>query len=122
VTGIKVGQGYAWQNNSAYVGSTTLCFTEFIAYVLPPLGTIFTEGNHMGTCGAVVQNVVPAGPDKSATVLAGGGNGNIVAGTGAFKGVSGTYIDRVFVDLPATGSYYYDGLFFNLMLAPPRGF
>jgi hypothetical protein len=48
-------------------------------------------------------------------VIAGGGDGTIVGGTGRFSKWTGTYTDRVFVEFSFTGgANYYDQLFFSI--------
>jgi hypothetical protein len=62
----------------------------------------------------------PLHADKGAlVVIAGGGDGHIVGGTGRFQNWTGTYTDRVFVGFGAPtsgvgGIIYYDQLWFSI--------
>jgi hypothetical protein len=50
------------------------------------------------------------------SVIAGGGEGEIVGGTAAFSNWSGTYVTRVFVETDDAGNFsYYDYLFAKLL-------
>lgn len=62
------------------------------------------------------STLVPPMNVQVAEELAGGGDGNIVGGTGKYAGITGTFNDRVFVEfLNRSNIVYYDALFFNLM-------
>jgi hypothetical protein len=51
----------------------------------------------------------------SGEVAAGGGDGTIVGGTGAYARWTGTYTDRVFVELNLSGGpNYHDQLFWSI--------
>jgi hypothetical protein len=48
-------------------------------------------------------------------VVGGGGDGVIVGGTGRYRNWTGTYTDRVFVELSfGSDPNYYDQLFFSI--------
>lgn len=112
-----VGKARVWGKDMAFSSDgQTLCFTEFIEYQLKK-GSIYTLGRTGGTCGTYMDpTLVPPINVPGAEMLAGGGDGNIVGGTGKYKGLKGTYNDRVFVEFMNRSSIvYYDALFFNLM-------
>lgn len=117
ILGIPIGYAHVWGNNYQFAG-TSECFTEFIQYTLPG-GNIYTLGNTAGTCGAfldpsLVQPSFVHSP--GASLIVGGGAGKIVAGTGIYKGLKGTYVDRTFVEFANGIISYYDALYFTLTI------
>jgi hypothetical protein len=106
----------------------TTCFTEFIEYtfalptiILGKSNTIYTSGNPHATCGAPMDaKIVPPKNPNATVILAGGGQGNIIAGNGLFlNNISGTYNDRVFVEYNPTKVnpiVQYDALYIYLMI------
>jgi hypothetical protein len=69
-----------------------------------------------GTCGGIISpSLKPATHVSVGEVVGGGGDGVIVGGTGKYKKWSGTYTDRVFVELSfGSDPNYYDQLFFSI--------
>jgi hypothetical protein len=117
ILNIPIGTAYVWGNNYQFAG-TSECFTEFIQYKLPG-GSIYTLGNPAGTCGAFIdQSLVQPSfvHNPGSALIAGGGSGNIVAGTGIYRGLKGTYVDRVFVEFFNGSISYYDALYFTLTI------
>ena len=124
-TGAQLGMAYIWgafpfnAGSGAYSGS--LCFSEFMEFVFPD-GELYLDTAKNGTCGAFIDPALkpPIHQDLGATsVLAGGGDGVIAAGTGKYKKWSGTFTDRVFVGFGAPnngvgGIIYYDQLVFEI--------
>jgi hypothetical protein len=115
-TGQPRGTIYVWTKN--FVSSAdgkSICFGEFIWYALNE-GDIYTSSGSNGTCGGNIDPALKApthiaGPG---VVIAGGGDGTIVGGgTGRFSKWTGTYTDRVFVEIGGGGNYY-DQLWFSL--------
>ena len=111
-TGRVEGTMYVWTKNFQASGST-VCFGEFIWFALNDGDAYVNSGDH-GTCGAVMDpSLKPATHVANAVDDAGGGDGTIVGGTGRYAKWTGTYTDRVFVELGAPHSdgspnYYYD--------------
>jgi hypothetical protein len=93
----------------------SFCFNEFIEFELKE-GTLYTQSNPNGVCGATIDpSLKPATHVVGGAVVAGGGDGVIVGGSRKYRNATGTYTDRVFVELGAPGSpYYYDQLWFSL--------
>jgi hypothetical protein len=120
-TGQEKGEIFVWGKNFQFGAGGSLCFSEFIVFALDQ-GDIHVASGDAGTCGAPIDPLLkpPLHQDKGAlTVIAGGGDGQIVGGTGKFKKWSGTYTDRVFVGfgLPSSGVggiIYYDQLWFSI--------
>jgi len=95
---------------------TSLCFSEFIVFNLAE-GSIYTHSpKPYGTCGGFISPaLLPATHVAVGEVVGGGGDGVIVGGTGKFKNWTGTYTDRVFVELSfGADPNYYDQLFFSI--------
>lgn len=116
-TGKLEGTIYVWTKNFVYAGDgKSLCFGEFIWFALRQ-GDIYTHSGSNGTCGAFIDPSLkpPTHITGAGQVVAGGGDGTIVAGTGKFANWTGTYTDRVFVELSFSGgANYYDQLFFSI--------
>lgn len=96
----------------------SFCFSEFIVYKLAD-GEVHTASHPNGVCGATISPALKAATHAPApaVVVAGGGDGVVVDGTGAYQGASGTYTDRVFVELSFSGgANYYDQLIFKISL------
>jgi len=113
--GAPRGTIYVWVKHFVTSGNTT-CFGEFIWYALND-GDVYTDSGSNGTCGASIDAALkPATHLDNATVSGGGGDGQIAAGgSGKYKGWTGTYTDRVFVEVgPGVANYYYDQLFFSI--------
>ena len=98
----------------------------FMSAILPKDGLhelhVGTADGEQVTCGAPIDPVLkpPLHQDKGAlVVIAGGGDGAIVGGTGKYQNWTGTYTDRVFVGFGAPSSgvggiIYYDQLWFSI--------
>ena len=115
------GQIHVWGKNFVYAPDGSLCFSEFIVFTLEQ-GQIHVASGDTGTCGAPISPTLkpPLHADLGAqVVIAGGGDGQIVGGTGKYKAWTGTYTDRVFVGFGAPesgvgGIVYYDQLWFSI--------
>ena len=115
------GSIQVWGKNFQFGANGSLCFSEFIVFALDQ-GDVHVASGERGTCGAPIDPALkpPLYPELGATVvIAGGGDGTIVGGTGKFKKWSGTYTDRVFVGFGAPtsgvgGIVYYDQLWFSI--------
>ena len=123
-TGRQAGFVYVWAKFPFAAGSiipSSFCFSEFIVFALTQ-GDIYVRSGENGTCGATMDPVLkpPKHTDLGAlSVIAGGGDGDIVGGTRKFKGMTGTFTDRVFVGfgMPSSGVggiVYYDQLIFGI--------
>ena len=127
-TGQKKGAITVWGKNFAYGAGGSLCFSEFIVFALDQ-GQIHVASGDNGTCGAPIDAALkpPLHQDLGAlVVIAGGGDGVIVGGTGKYKNWTGTFTDRVFVGfgLPTSGVggiIYYDQLWFSISGKQPGG-
>jgi hypothetical protein len=112
------GTIYVWTKH--FVTSAdgqTLCFGEFTWAALRS-GDIYMHSGSNGTCGGFMNveikppNHVPAAAGQ---VVGGGGDGVLVGGTGKYSKATGTYTDRVFVELNfAGGPNWYDQLFWSI--------
>jgi hypothetical protein len=115
-TGVPKGTLYAWGVLPPVFSSdgTTFCFQEFVIWDFRP-GQVYTATRpNGGACGATLSDELVE-PKSGVSVIAGGGEGDIVGGTGAFSNWSGTYVTRVFVETDANGNFsYYDYLFAKL--------
>jgi hypothetical protein len=120
-TGQLKGAIYVWGKNFQYATGGSLCFSEFIVFAIDE-GQVHVASGERGTCGAPIDPALkpPMYQDQGAlVVIAGGGDGNIVGGTGKYKNWTGTYTDRVFVGFGAPqsgvgGIVYYDQLWFSI--------
>lgn len=120
-TGLPKGRIFVWGKNFQFASGGSLCFSEFIVFALAQ-GQVHVASGDRGTCGAPMDPVLkpPLYPELGAlVVIAGGGDGDIVDGTGAFRNWGGTYTDRVFVGFgePTSGVggiVYYDQLWFSI--------
>jgi hypothetical protein len=120
-TGQQKGTFAVWGKNFQFGAGGSLCFSEFIVFTLDQ-GELHVASGDRGTCGAPIDAALkpPMHADKGAlVVIAGGGDGAIVGGTGRFQNWSGTYTDRVFVGFGAPtsgvgGIIYYDQLWFSI--------
>jgi hypothetical protein len=110
-----------WGKNFEFGAGGSLCFSEFIIFALDP-GEIHVASGAKATCGAPIDPALkpPLHQDLGAVVvIAGGGDGTIVGGTGKYQSWVGTYTDRVFVGFGAPtsgvgGIVYYDQLWFSI--------
>lgn len=117
-SGENLGTLYVWTKN--FVTSAdgqTLCFGEFTWAALRS-GDVYMHSGSNGTCGGFMDvqvkppNHVPAAAGQ---VVGGGGDGILVGGTGKYAKATGTYTDRVFVELNfAGGPNWYDQLFWSI--------
>lgn len=120
-TGQARGSFAVWGKNFQFGAGGSLCFSEFIVFNLHE-GELQVASGDRGTCGAPMDPALkpPMHADKGAlVVIAGGGDGDIVGGTGRFQNWRGTYTDRVFVGFGAPtsgvgGIIYYDQLWFSI--------
>jgi hypothetical protein len=120
-TGQPKGMIYVWGKNFQFGAGGSLCFSEFISFALAQ-GEVHVASGDRGTCGAPIDPALkpPLHADKGAlVVIAGGGDGHIVGGTGKYAGWTGTFTDRVFVGFGAPtsgvgGIIYYDQLWFSI--------
>lgn len=119
--GQRKGTGYVWGRDFVFGAGGSLCFTEFIVFALDQ-GQLHIASGPNGTCGAPIDPGLK--PPKytelgALVVIAGGGDGSIVGGTGKYQGWTGTFSDRVFVGFGAPtsgvgGIVYYDQLWFGI--------
>jgi hypothetical protein len=115
------GEIRVWGKNFQYGANGSLCFSEFIVFALDQ-GQVHVASGDRGTCGAPIDPALkpPLYPELGAlVVIAGGGDGHIVGGTGKYAGWTGTFTDRVFVGFGAPesgvgGIVYYDQLWFSI--------
>lgn len=115
------GEIRVWGKNFQFGAGGSLCFSEFIVFALET-GEVHVASGERGTCGAPIDPALkpPLHADKGAlVVIAGGGDGVIVGGTGRHLNWTGTYTDRVFVGFGAPtsgvgGIVYYDQLWFAI--------
>jgi hypothetical protein len=120
-TGQARGVIAVWGKNFQFGAGGSLCFSEFIVFALAE-GEVHVASGDRGTCGAPIDPALkpPMYPELGAlVVIAGGGDGNILGGSGKYKNWTGTYTDRVFVGFgaPASGVggiVYYDQLWFSI--------
>jgi hypothetical protein len=120
-TGQPKGSIAVWGKNFQFGAGGSLCFSEFIVFALEQ-GEVHVASGDRGTCGAPIDPALkpPLHADKGAlVVIAGGGDGHIVGGTGRFQNWTGTFTDRVFVGFGAPNSgvggiVYYDQLWFSI--------
>ena len=113
-TGQLEGSIYVWTKNFTFSGDgKSECFGEFVWFALNG-GDIYTDSGGNGTCGGAIDGSLkqPTHITGPGVVIAGGGDGTIVGGTGRFAKWTGTYTDRVFVEVG--GSNYYDQLFWSI--------
>ena len=116
-TGELRGEIYVWTKN--FVSSAdgkTICFGEFVWFALAE-GNVYAHSGSNGTCGGFMDpSIKPATHIAGAgQVVGGGGDGAIVGGTGKYAKWTGTYTDRVFVEISFTGgANYYDQLFWSI--------
>lgn len=121
MTGQFRGHAAVWGRSFQFGAGGSLCFSEYIAFTLLD-GEVHIRSGPAGTCGAPMDPALkpPRHADLGATVvIAGGGDGQIVAGTGRYETWTGTFSDRVFVGFgpPSAGVggiVYYDQLWFIL--------
>jgi hypothetical protein len=115
------GMARVWGRDFVFGAGGSLCFSEFITFSLAQ-GELYVASGLNGTCGAPIDPALkpPRSAELGATVvIAGGGDGAIVGGTGSYAGWSGTFSDRVFVGFGAPtsgvgGIVYYDQLWFSI--------
>jgi len=111
------GTIYVWTKNFTYAtDGKSLCFGEFIWFALPE-GDLYTHSGSRGTCGGFIDPSLKAPTHLTGVgqVIAGGGDGTIVGGTGKYANWTGTFTDRVFVEFSFTGgANYYDQLFWSI--------
>jgi hypothetical protein len=115
------GTIHVWGKNFQFAENGSLCFSEFIVFTLAQ-GQIHVASGEAGTCGAPIDPALkpPLFADQGALyVIAGGGDGDIVGGTGKYRKWTGTFTDRVFVgfgepESGVGGIVYYDQLWFSI--------
>jgi hypothetical protein len=115
-TGQLQGTIYVWTKDFTAGAGGSVCFGEFVWYVTHG-GDIYMDSGSNGTCGGGPIDPSLKAPTHVPTpgaVLAGGGDGTIVDGTGRFANYTGTYTDRGFFEEGAGGSLYYDQLFWSI--------
>ena len=124
-SGKQKGMAYIWGafpfNGGTGNFAGSICFSEFMVFVLDE-GEIYLNTAKNGTCGAFMDPTLkpPLYQNLGATaVIAGGGDGVIVGGTGKYKHWKGSFTDRVFVGFGAPtsgvgGIVYYDQLIFGI--------
>jgi hypothetical protein len=113
-TGQLEGTIYVWTKNFAFSSDgKSECFGEFVWFALNG-GDLYTDSGSNGTCGGAIDGSLkqPTHITGPGAVVAGGGDGTIVGGTGRFAKWTGTYTDRVFVEIGSTN--YYDQLFWSI--------
>lgn len=111
-----------WGKNFQFGAGGSLCFSEFIVFSLAQ-GQLHIASGDAGTCGAPIDPALkpPMYADRGALyVIAGGGDGAVVDGTGKYRTwIGGRFSDRVFVGFGAPesgvgGIVYYDQLWFGI--------
>ncbi|WP_425259085.1 hypothetical protein ACPOLB_26620 [Rubrivivax sp. RP6-9] len=115
------GIARVWGRDFVFGAGGSLCFSEFITFSLDQ-GELHIASGPNGTCGAPIDPALkpPRYVELGATVvIAGGGDGAVLGGTGSYAGWSGTFSDRVFVGFGAPtsgvgGIVYYDQLWFSI--------
>jgi hypothetical protein len=120
-TGQRRGVMEVWGRDLQHGEDGSLCFSEFIVFRLDH-GQLHVASGERGTCGAPIDPALkpPRHAELGATVvLAGGGDGVIVGGTGRYRRWRGTYTDRAFVgfgppERGVGGIIYYDQLWFGI--------
>ena len=116
-TGEVRGELYVWTKN--FVSSSdgkTICFGEFIWFALKD-GNVYVHSGDNGTCGGFMDPAIkpPTHISGAGQVVGGGGDGTIVGGTGKYSKWTGTFTDRVFVEINFSGgANYYDQLFWSI--------
>src|SRR3954453_22875820 len=113
-TGQLQGRIYVWTKNFAFsADGKSECFGEFVWFKLDG-GDLYSHSGGNGTCGGAIDGSLKAPTHISGpgAVIAGGGDGTLVGGTGRFSNWTGTYTDRVFVEIGATN--YYDQIFWSI--------
>jgi hypothetical protein len=112
-TGRVEGKIYVWSKDTqTSTDGKTLCFGEFIWFALDN-GAVYTDSGTNGTCGAFMDpSLKPPTHIPADQVVAGGGDGTIVGGTGRYARWTGAYTDRLFIEFGAAN--YYDQLFFSI--------
>jgi hypothetical protein len=116
-TGRVRGQIYVWTKNFVYsADGNSLCFGEFVWFALSD-GDVYSHSGSNGTCGAFMDPSLkpPTHISGVGKVVAGGGDGTIVGGTGKYAKWTGIYTDRTFVELDFSGGpNYYDQIFWSI--------
>ena len=122
-TGQRKGTVNIWGKPFSFGTNGSLCFSEFSAFTLDQ-GAVYLASGPNGTCGAPIDPNLkaPKFADHGAlVVIAGGGDGTILGGTGKYAQWTGTFTDRVFVGFGVrgtgalgTGIIYYDQLWFSI--------
>ena len=115
-TGQLRGTIYVWTKNFTFGAGGSVCFGEFVWYATNG-GDLYMDSGSGGTCGGGPIDPSLKQPTHVPTpgaVLAGGGDGTIVGGTGRFANYAGSYTDRGFFEQGAGGSLYYDQLFWSI--------
>jgi hypothetical protein len=104
VTGQPQGNVTVWGTPFTIAANGSSCFSELIVFNLPQ-GSIYTHSpKPNGTCGGAIDpKLDPPTHVTTGEVVGGRGDGVIVGGTGKYKNWTGTYTDRVFVEL-STGT------------------
>jgi hypothetical protein len=115
---IYVYAAFPFNGGAAIMSS--FCFSEFFVVALAE-GDLHAHTGPNGTCGATMDSGIKP-PDEdfplADMVIAGGGDGVIVGGTGKYARWTGTFTDRVFVGFSSAGAgvsgiVYYDSLMFS---------
>jgi len=107
-TGQVRGNFYTWTKN---LTSFSACFGEFVWFALND-GDVYVNSGDDGTCGGPISKAPSHGGDL---VIAGGGDGAVVGGTGKYSNwAGGTYTDRLFAEISFSGGGYYDQLFWSI--------
>lgn len=115
-TGQLKGHVYTWTKPFQFgADNQSYCFSEFAEFALPD-GSIYAHSGPRGTCGAFIDPALKTGTHAGpgAKVTAAGGDGGVVGGTFRYRGWVGTYTDRLFAELNASGGGYYDELFWSI--------
>lgn len=117
------GHVYTWTKPFLFsADGNSFCFSEFAEFALPD-GSIYAHSNDKGTCGAFIDPALRFGTHGTSpsALVAAGGDGVVVGGTRAYRGLQGTYTDRLFSELDEHGGGYYDQLFWSLSVISPNG-
>jgi hypothetical protein len=107
------GEILVWTMPFQSLDGLSFCFSEYIVFKLAE-GEVHTASHPAGVCGGTIHPLLKPATHVAGVVVAGGGDGVVVDGTGMYRAARGTYTDRVFVELGATN--YYDQLIFIISL------
>lgn len=117
------GYVYTWTKPFQFsADGNSFCFSEFAEFALAD-GSIYAHSSEKGTCGAFIDPALRFGTHGTSpsALVAAGGDGLVVGGTRAYRGLQGTYTDRLFSELDEHGGGYHDQLFWSISLISAHG-